>query len=315
MKVFVRSAIHPDAVALLRADTRIETVTWDEPGIDAWPEEADAVIIRGLTMREGDIRRCRKLKVIGRHGAGVDAVDLEVAKALGVKVINTPYENSQSVAELAVAFMLASGRRMIEANACIREGKWDAARTGKNNTELFRHTAGFVGFGRIARMVATILRAFSMKLKAYDPFITGAQWEEMRDFVTPCKTVEELFASCTYISIHVPKTKETQNLVNADIFKKAKKGLVLVNTARGGVVDETALYEAMKDGIVKAAAFDVFASEPLDPENPLLSMPGFIATPHYAGSTEECLQRVATACARETAAALFHEENPEYRYL
>ena len=315
MKVFVRSAIHPDAVALLRADPRIETVTWDEPGIDAWAEEADAVIIRGLKMREDDIRRCKKLKVIGRHGAGVDAVDLDVAKELGVKVINTPYENSQSVAELAVAFMLAAGRRMLEAATFVREGNWDEGRKGKNNIELFQHTVGFVGFGRIARMTATILKAFSMKIKAYDPFITDAQWAEMKDFVTPCKTVEELFASCEYISIHVPKTKETQGLVNADVFRIAKKGLVLVNTARGGVVNETALYEAMKEGTVRAAAFDVFENEPLDPKNPLLSMPGFIATPHYAGSTEECLQRVATACARETAAALFNEENPEYRYL
>jgi D-3-phosphoglycerate dehydrogenase len=128
-------------------------------------------------------------------------------------------------------------------------------------------------------------------------------------------TVEELFASCTYISIHVPKTKETQGLVNADRFGKAKKGLVLINTVRGGIVNETALYEAMKDGTVRAVAFDVFENEPLSPDSPLLSMPGFIATPHYAGSTEECLQRVATACARETAAALFGEENPEYQYL
>ena len=315
MNVFVRAAIHPDAVALLRADSRIRTVTWDEPEINTWIEEADAVILRGLAISGDEIRRCGKLKVIARHGAGVDSVDLEAARERGIKVINTPYENSRSVAELAVGFMLASGRRMLEASGFVREGNWAKGRNGKGTIEMFGHTAGFVGFGRIARMVAGMLRAFSMKIMAYDPFLTEAQWREIDDWVIPCKTLEELFASCTYISIHVPKTRETQGLVNAAIFENAKKGLVLVNTARGGVVDETALYQAMKNGTVRAAAFDVFEHEPLDPENPLLSMPGFLATPHYAGATEECLQRVATACAREAVAALFDEENPEYRFL
>ena len=315
MKIFVRAAIHPDAIALLSADSRVETIRWDEAGIETWAEEADAVIIRGMEMSGDDIRRCKKLRVIGRHGAGVDAVDLDVARELGIKVINTPHENSQSVAELAVGFMIASGRRMLEANNFVRDGKWAEGRKGKGNIELFQHTVGFVGFGRIARMCATILQGFSMKIRAYDPFITNDQWAEMNDFVTPCKTLEELFASCTYISIHVPKTKETQGIINAKLFAGAKKGLVLINTARGGVVDEVALYNAMKDGTVRAAAFDVFEDEPLDPGSPLLTMPGFLATPHYAGSTEECLQRVATACARETLAALFDEENPAYRYL
>ena len=315
MNVFVRAAIHPDAVALLRADSRIRTVTWDAPESNAWIEEADAVVIRGIDISGDEIRRCRRLKVIGRHGAGVDSVDIEAARERGVKVINTPYENSRSVAELAVGFMLASGRRMLEASDFVREGKWTEGRKGKGTIEMFGHTAGFVGFGRIARMAAGMLSAFSMKIMAYDPFLTDEQWREMGDCVTPCKTLEELFAACTYISIHVPKTRETQGLVNAGIFRGAKKGLVLVNTARGGVVDEAALYEAMRNGTVRAAAFDVFEHEPLDPENPLLSLPGFLATPHYAGATEECLQRVATACARETVAALFNEENPEYRFL
>lgn len=316
MKVFVRAAIHPDAVAYLRAEPRIQTVTWDEPEAARWEEEADAVIIRGLDITGEEIARCRKLKVIGRHGAGVDAVDLEAAKAKGIKVMNTPFENSQSVAELAVAFMLASGRNIGGASALVREGNWAEGRKGKGCVELSGATVGFVGFGRIAKLVATMVKtAFAARVRAYDPFVSPQAWAEMRDFVSPCASVEELFASCDYISIHVPKTKDTAGLVNAKVFAAAKKGLVLVNTARGGVVDEAALYDALKNGTVRAAASDVFEKEPLDTASPLLSLPNFIATPHYGGATEQCLQRVATTIARETVAALFDEETAAYRYL
>ena len=137
----------------------------------------------------------------------------------------------------------------------------------------------------------------------------------MRDLATPCKTLPELFAASSYVSIHVPKTKESDNLVNAEIFAVAKKGLVLVNTSRGSVVDEQALYDAMVSGTVRAAASDVFDKEPLDVNSPLLSLPHFIATPHYGGATEDCLRRVAAAIARQTVAALFDEEDPAYRYM
>ncbi|SBW06054.1 conserved hypothetical protein [uncultured delta proteobacterium] len=316
MNVFVRAAIHPDAVAKLQADSRVRAVLWDDPAVAAWEEEADAVILRGLDITGEEIRRAKRLKVIGRHGAGVDSVDLEAAKEKGVKVMNTPFENSQSVAELAVGFMLASGRNIHGATTLVREGKWAEGRKGKGCVELFGGTVGLVGYGRIARMVAAILRtAFSMTVRAYDPFVTEEQWAAMAESVAPCKTVEELFASCDYISIHVPKTKETTGLINAAVFAGARKGLVLVNTARGGVIDEAALYEAMKNGTVRAAASDVFGKEPLDPATPLLSLPNFIATPHYGGATEQCLQRVATKIAEETVAALFDEETSAYRYL
>ncbi len=315
MKIFVRAAIHPDAVAHLRADSRVQVVTWDQPEIATWEDEADAIIVRGLDVTGDEIRRCKKLKVIGRHGAGVDSVDLAAAKEKGIIVMNTPFENSQSVAELAVTFMLASGRNLGGAMDHVRAGRWAEGRKGARCIELFENTVGFVGYGRIARMTATILRtAFSMKVLAYDPFVTKEQWASMNN-VTPCATVKDLFAASTYVSIHVPKTKDTMGLINADVFAAAKQGLVLVNTARGGVVDENALYEAMKSGIVRAAASDVFEKEPLDTASPLLSLPNFIATPHYAGATEECLRRVATTIARETIAALFGTETPAYRYM
>lgn len=316
MKVFVRAPIHPDAVALLKADPRIETVTWDDPAAETWEQEADAVILRGMNITGEEIRRAARLKVIGRHGAGVDAVDLEAAKARGIAVINTPFENSQSVAELAVALMMAAGRHVVDATKLVSQGKWNEGRKGIGCRELYGNTAGFVGYGRIAKIAAGILRAaFSMKILAYDPFLTEAGWQALRGEVTPCASLHELFAVCDYVSLHVPKTKDTVGMISANVLASSKKGLILVNTARGGIVDEAALCEAMRNGTVGGAAFDVFENEPLAPDSPLLQMPNFIATPHYAGATQECLRRVATAVAKETVAALFGEETPAYRYL
>lgn len=316
MNVFVRSPIHPDAVALLRADPRVETVTWDDPAADEWEKEADAVILRGMNITGEEIRRAVRLKVIGRHGAGVDAVDLEAAKAKGIAVMNTPFENSQSVAELAVALMMAAGRHVVDATKLVSQGKWSEGRKGTGCRELYGNTAGFVGYGRIARMAAGILRtAFAMKILAYDPFLIEADWQTVRDEVAPCASLPELFAACDYVSLHVPKSKDTVGMISADVLAASKKGLILVNTARGGLVDEEALCAAMRNGAVGGAAFDVFESEPLVPNSPLLQLPNFIATPHYAGATQECLRRVATTIAKETVAALFGEETPAYRYL
>ena len=316
MNIFVRAPIHADAVALLRADSRVNIVTWDDPGVGRWEQEADGVILRGMNISGDEIRRAARLKVIGRHGAGVDAVDLDAAREKGVIVMNAPFENAQSVTELAVGLMLAAARQIPQTAGSVREGQWEEARKGKNFIELFENTAGFVGFGRIARMTATVLKnGFSMKILAYDPFITDAAWASMHDLVTPCKNLQELFAASSYISVHVPKTETTTNLITAEVFAAARKGMILVNTSRGGIVDEKALYDALVNGAVRAAASDVFAKEPVDVANPLLSLPNFIATPHYGGSTEDCLRRVALAIAKQTVAALFGEEDPAYRYM
>lgn len=316
MKVFVRAPIHPDAVAQLRGDCRIETITWDDPEAARWEDEADAVILRGLDITGDEIRRAKRLKVIGRHGAGVDSVDLEAARAKGVVVMNTPFENSRSVAELTVALLMAAARRVVAATRLVETGAWAEGRKGTGCRELYGNTVGFVGFGRIARMTADILRnGFAMRVLAYDPLLSAADWSMIDDQVTPCTEISELFAASDYVSIHVPKTNATAGMISARVFAAAKKGLILVNTARGGVVDEQALYEAMRSGHIGGAAFDVFDREPLDPHAPLLELPNFIATPHYGGATQECLRRVATAIAKETVAALFGEETPAYRFI
>lgn len=314
MKLFVLDPVHQDAIAFLRAQDEVEIITSDMPLIAEWIEQADGVIVRGTAVPGAAIRAAKKLRAIGRHGAGYDKVDMAAVKEKGIALINTPFENTQSVAELAVALMLAASRNVVQVHAEVKNGEWAHARGKLGGSELLGHPVGFVGFGRIARLVAGILKAaFGMPVLAYDPLIPQDAWAELRGLATPCPDLGELFASCDFISIHVPKTESTKNLIGAELFNQARKSLVLVNTARGGVVDEEALYRALSDGQIRAAATDVFAVEPLDTASPLLRLPNFIATAHYGGSTGDSLRRVALAVARETLACLHGAGDPAYR--
>lgn len=311
--VFLRAAIHDDAVAFLKADPRLDVVTWDRPRIENWREEADAVILRGMSLSGDEIRSAKRLKVIGRHGAGVDSVDIEAARERGIVVLNTPFENSQSVAELSVTLMLSAARRLVQANSMVRDNKWNQGRKGEGCRELYRNRVGFVGYGRIARMTADILRkAFEMDLYAYDPKLPADFWRDQED-VTCVGSLEELFADCNFVSINLPRTVETTGLISAGVLAHAKRGLILVNTSRGGIVDEAALAAALESGHLGAAGMDVFEQEPPSPTHPLLSLPNFIATPHFGGATQESLRRVACSIARETALALFGRTTDGYR--
>ncbi|MEQ9245243.1 MAG: NAD(P)-dependent oxidoreductase, partial [Nitratireductor sp.] len=276
--VFLRAAIHDDAVALLKADPRLDVVTWDEARIENWREEADAVILRGMNLTGQEIRSAKRLKVIGRHGAGVDSVDIQAARERGIVVLNTPFENSQSVAELSVTLMLSAARRIVHANHQVRSNEWGEGRKGKGCRELYRNRVGFVGYGRIARMTADILRkAFEMEVMAYDPKLPAKFWQE-RDDVSCVEKLEELFAACDFVSINLPRTPETTGLISEAVLAQAKPGLILVNTSRGGIVDEAALASALESGRLGAAGMDVFEQEPPSPTHPLLSLPNFIAT-------------------------------------
>lgn len=316
MQVFVRAPIHADAVAILKSDSRIRVVTWDDPRADEWEAEADAVIVRGINVTADEIRRARKLKVIGRHGAGVDSVAVDVARDKGIIVLNTPFENSQSVAELTVTLMMASARRLMASTEMARSGHWAEGRKGTGCRELFRNTVGFVGFGRIARMTARMLTsAFEMKVLAYDPKLPAADWSSLSGEVTPVDDLQQLFAKSDFVNVSLPKTAETAGLISREVMAASKPGLILVNTARGGIVDETALYEMMSTGVIGAAALDVFEHEPPHHDNPLFQLPNFIATPHYGGATQESLERVAKTIAKETVAALFGMETASYRIV
>lgn len=315
MDIYILDRIHEDGVALLRAQPGFNVVTWDDPGVGRWEEEADGLIVRGTPVPGDAIRRARRLKVVGRHGAGYDKVDVAALKACGVALVNAPFENTEAVAELVVGLMLATARNIVPVNRQVRQGNW-ACRNTMGGVELSCATIGFVGFGRIARCAATMLKnGFGSAIRAHDPFLDDSQWASVGSLATRCATLTELFGSCDFVSLHVPKTASTVGLVTAEVLAAARPGLVLVNTARGGVVDEGALYEALRSGQLRAAAFDVFGQEPLSPDNRLLSLETFIATPHYAGSTHDALRRVGVAVAREVAGQLLHSGNPAYRVV
>ncbi len=311
--LFVLDPIHAEAVAALRADASVRTVTWDDEDIANWKEKADAVIVRARPLSGEEIRAACRLKVIGRHGAGYDKVDITAVKERGIALIVTPFENSQSVAELAVALMLSAARMIPAAASAVKSGGWNAAKKQFVGNELAEKKAGFVGFGRIAQKTADMLRsAFAMEIYAYDPFLNAGQWKALPG-ATPCASLEELFAVCDYVSLHAPKTPETQNMINKAVLSHAKKGLILINTARGGLVNEQDLLDALRSGTLAAAASDVLSQEPAGADHPLLACENFIATPHFGGSTADCTRKVALAVVRETVAALSGKENKAYR--
>jgi D-3-phosphoglycerate dehydrogenase / 2-oxoglutarate reductase len=234
------------------------------------------------------------LRVVGRAGVGVDNIDVNAATARGVVVMNAPDGNTITTAEHTLALLISLARRVPQANTSLRQGKWERKRF--IGVELQGKTLGIVGLGRIGRVVASRARAFGMNIVAYDPFIAS---EQARDLEIEIKPLDEVFARADFLTVHTPLTAETRGIVGADAFKGMKDGVRIINCARGGLIDETALYEAIKSGKVAGAALDVFETEPPAPENPLLSLDEVIATPHLGASTAEAQEGVAFTVAEQ----------------
>lgn len=285
LKIFLCEPIHPRALALLK--TRAEV--FSDP---ACLGRADAAISRNLRMDAAFLEQCPALKVIGIHGTGTDRVDLAAAAQRGVRVVYAPGENAQSVAELIVGLTLALARRVYLADRMLQTGEAlaiaDARLTGM---ELHGKTLGLVGVGSIARRAAEMFRrAFGMSIVGYSPSLTEERAACLG--IAHCTCVREVFARADVVSIGVPLTPQTRGLVGTAELAAAKPGALLVNTARGGVVDEDALYRALTQGPLGAAACDVLAHEPPAPGLPLLRLPNFLATPHLGAATDEALLRV-----------------------
>jgi D-3-phosphoglycerate dehydrogenase len=289
MRVHVTETIHDKALAKLRE--HVEVVTWEDPRVRDL-SEADGVIVRAAAVDRKMMENAPGLRVIGKHGVGVDAIDVAAARELGKTVVFTPHANMEGVAELAVALMLAASRSIPLGHSRLLAGAYEKiAPKELTGVELQNKTLGLVGLGRIGRRVGEICgNGFGMALVGCDPFLPDAQFEELG--IKKAATLEELLPQADYISISVPLTRETANLVNAERLALCKKNAILINTARGGIVAEEALYKALREGILRAAASDVFADEPIRPENPLLALPNFIAMPHIGASTEESLIRM-----------------------
>ena len=266
----------------------------------------DAVLIRSATKMDAEaISAAKGLKVIARAGVGLDNVEIPAATAAGVMVVNAPTSNIVSAAELAIGLLLASARSISPAHAALKGGKW--ARSKYTGAELFEKTLGIVGFGRIGQLVAHRMQAFGMDVVAYDPYLQPAKAAQLN---VKLVELDELLKVSDFITIHLPKTKETANLIGTEALKKVKPTVRIINAARGGVLDESALYEALKNGKVAGAGLDVFSTEPCT-DSPLFTLDNVVATPHLGASTDEAQERAGIAVAISVRKALSGELVPD----
>jgi D-3-phosphoglycerate dehydrogenase / 2-oxoglutarate reductase len=262
--------------------------------------DADALIIRSATKADDAlIAAATKLKVIARAGVGVDNVDLEAASAQGIAVMNTPAGNTVATAELAFGLMLALARHIPQAYDSMQAGKWD--RKSFMGTELRGKTLGIIGFGRIGRAIAKRAAAFEMTVIAYDPYVTAADGVELVDLPT-------LYGQADYITLHSLVNDQTYHMINAESLAQMKCGVRIVNAARGALIDEAALAEAIQSGQVAGAALDVYEEEPPPAGHPLIGLAGVIDTPHLGASTEEAQVAVAIEAAELVVSALLKGE-------
>ena len=268
--------------------------------------DADAVLVRSATKVDVEaLAAAPRLQVVARAGVGLDNVDVKAATQSGVMVVNAPTSNIVSAAELAVALMLAAARHVAPASAALKNGEWKRSRyTG---IELYEKTVGIVGLGRIGVLVAQRLSAFGMKVIAYDPYVQAGRAAQMGVRLV---SLDDLLEQSDFMSVHLPKTPETLGLVGEEQLARVKASLVLVNAARGGIVDEHALYVALKEGRVAAAGLDVFATEPCT-DSPLFELENVVATPHLGASTDEAQEKAGLAVARSVRLALSGELVPD----
>ncbi|MGA8763652.1 MAG: phosphoglycerate dehydrogenase [Candidatus Sulfotelmatobacter sp.] len=264
-------------------------------------ESADALIVRSAVQADAAlIERAKKLRVIGRAGVGVDNIDLDAATRQGIAVMNTPGANAVAVAEQTLAMMLAMARHLCRADALMHAGKWE--KKSLQGTELRGKTLGIVGLGRVGLEVARRARAFDMALIAHDPFVSVAVAKDQGIAIVE---LDRLYATSDYITLHVGLTPQTAGMINRASIAKMKKGVRLVNCARGELVNEADLIEALKQGQVSAAALDVFNEEPLK-KSPLQTTENVVLTPHIAGSTQEAQEAVGVQIAQQVREYLKH---------
>ncbi|MET8764540.1 phosphoglycerate dehydrogenase [Lentzea sp. NPDC004782] len=278
----------------------------DRPALLEAVADADALLVRSATQVNAEVfAASRKLKVVARAGVGLDNVEVSAATANGVMVVNAPTSNIVSAAEHAVALLLAVARQIPFAHETLQNHEWK--RSKFNGVELNGKTVGVVGLGKIGQLFAQRIAAFGTTLIAYDPYVSAQRAAQLGIELV---TLEELLERADAISIHLPKTPETKGLIGAEQLAKAKRGVIIVNAARGGLIDEEALAEAVKEGQVGGAGVDVFSTEPTT-ESPLFNVPGIVVTPHLGASTTEAQDRAGTDVAKSVALALAGEFVPD----
>lgn len=302
-RVLIADAINAEALEPLERDGRFELI--EQPGLKGEDlaravEQADAVIVRsGTRITRESLKYAGRLRVIGRAGVGVDNIDVEAATELGIAVLNAPSGNTISAAELTFALLLALVRKVPAADRSMRAGEWD--RKSFNGVELYGKTLGLIGAGRIGSEVARRARAFGMRIIAFDPYLTA---ERANALEMEQGSLEDVLRRADVISLHVPLTEATANLIGARELGMLKQSGVIINAARGGVINEAALFEALSRQQFAGAAFDVFEEEPLPADHQLRTLPNVVLTPHLGAATVEAQQNVAIEIADAVRAAL-----------
>jgi D-3-phosphoglycerate dehydrogenase len=300
-KVLVSDPISDAGVEIMRKVAEVDVRTGlAKEELIAIIGDYDALAVRSETKVTADVlAAAKKLRIIGRAGVGVDNIDVPGATAAGIVVVNSPEGNTIAAAELTMAMLLALARSIPQADAGMRAGKWE--RKKFMGMELRAKTLGVVGLGKIGGEVARRARAFDMNVIAYDPFATE---ERANDYGATLASLDQIYRESDIITVHVPLNDQTRNMISTDQLAIMKDGVRIINCARGGVVDEAALAEALNSGKVGGAAFDVFTKEPIDPENPLNGIANCILTPHLGASTEEAQVLVAIDIAEQIADVL-----------
>ncbi len=296
-KVLVSDPIDQSGLQILSqvATVDVKTGLSREELVSIIPEYDGIMIRSGTRLTKEIIEAGKNLKIIGRAGVGVDNVDVPTATRMGIVVVNSPEGNTIAAAEHTIAMMLALSRYIPDANHALKGGKWD--RKSFIGVELYKKTLGIIGLGKIGSHVATVARSMGMKLLAYDPFITTDRAEQLGVSLVE---LEILVRESDYITLHIPKTKDTHHLINRERLAMMKPTVRIVNCARGGIIDEVALAEALSEGRIAGAALDVYENEPLEPDSPLLKIgKNLVLTPHLGASTEEAQTNVAVDVAEQ----------------
>ncbi len=303
MKVLVTDPISPKGVALLRETKGVTVVEKTKLPLDELKTliaDADALIVRSETKVTADvIAAAKKLKVVGRAGVGVDNIDAEAATTRGIIVMNSPDGNTNSTAEHAFSLLLSVARNIPQAHASVKAGEWN--RKAFQGAEICGKTLGIIGMGRIGTEVCRRAIAFGLRVIAYDPFLAPSRAKTLQ---VELVELPELYRRADFITIHVPLTDETKGLIGKHSIAQMKPGVRIVNAARGGIVDEQALVEAIKAGKVAGAALDVFEEEPLPANSPLRAVPQIITTPHLGAATAEAQELVGVEIAQSVVDAL-----------
>lgn len=305
--VLIAEELSPATIEALGPDFDVRIVDGtDRPALLEAVDSASAILVRSATQVDAEVLAAApNLKVVARAGVGLDNVDIKAATAAGVMVVNAPTSNIISAAELTCGHILSLARHIPAAHAALADGKWK--RSAFTGTELFEKTIGIIGLGRIGALISERMKAFGTKVVAYDPYVTSARAQQLG---VQLVTLDELIETSDFITIHMPKTPETTGMISSTQLAAMKPTAYVINVARGGLIDEDALYEALTNNVIAGAGLDVFVSEP-PTGSPLLGLPNVITTPHLGASTDEAQEKAGVSVAKSVRLALSGELVPD----